>query len=375
VIMINGSALEIKTLTHFYGSTAALKDVSLKVNQREVLALLGPSGSGKSTLLSVIAGIVTPSKGKILLDGRNLLELPTESRGLGMVFQDFSLWPHMTVAQNVAFPLRARKSSPSEVAIRTDKALARVGLDRLAARWPHELSGGQQQRVALARAVVADTRLLLLDEPLSALDPATRSSVRRELAEILRRLELTTIIVTHDRDEAFQLADKIAVLVDGELRQVAGPEEVYERPEDLTVARFMGANLIAAHVLGDNRIDIDDGAGTLTLASPATPGPVHLAIVPEQVQITENQLGENTLRAHLISAQYCGGEYRLQLRIGAGQTIEARSKIAPAHDVVFVRLPAETIHVIQKSPPAESVATADPLSRTAVTTKLQEEFA
>lgn len=375
MIMINGSALEIKTLTHFYGSTAALKDVSLKVNQREVLALLGPSGSGKSTLLSVIAGIVTPSKGKILLDGRNLLELPTESRGLGMVFQDFALWPHMTVAQNVAFPLRARKSSPSEVAIRTDKALARVGLDRLAARWPHELSGGQQQRVALARAVVADTRLLLLDEPLSALDPATRSSVRRELAEILRRLELTTIIVTHDRDEAFQLADKIAVLVDGELRQVAGPEEVYERPEDLTVARFMGANLIAAHVLGDNRIDIDDGAGTLTLASPATPGPVHLAIVPEQVQITENQLGENTLRAHLISAQYCGGEYRLQLRIGAGQTIEARSKIAPAHDVVFVRLPAETIHVIQKSPPAESVATADPLSRTAVTTKLQEEFA
>jgi len=159
------------------------------------------------------------------------------------------------------------------------------------------------------------------------------------------------------------------------LRQVAGPEEVYERPEDLTVARFMGANLIAAHVLGDNRIDIDDGAGTLTLASPATPGPVHLAIVPEQVQITENQLGENTLRAHLISAQYCGGEYRLQLRIGAGQTIEARSKIAPAHHVVFVRLPAETIHVIQKSPPAESVATADPLSRTAVTTKLQEEFA
>ena len=373
--MNNGSALEIKTLTHFYGSTAALKDVSLKVNQREVLALLGPSGSGKSTLLSVIAGIVRPSKGKILLDGRNLLELPTESRGLGMVFQDFALWPHMTVAQNVAFPLRARKSSPSEVAIRTDKALARVGLDRLAARWPHELSGGQQQRVALARAVVADTRLLLLDEPLSALDPATRSSVRRELAEILRRLELTTIIVTHDRDEAFQLADKIAVLVDGELRQVAGPEEVYERPEDLTVARFMGANLIAAHVLGDNRIDIDDGAGTLTLASPATPGPVHLAIVPEQVQITENQLGENTLRAHLISAQYCGGEYRLQLRIGAGQTIEARSKIAPAHDVVFLRLPAETIHVIQKSPPAESVATADPLSRTAVTTKLQEEFA
>ena len=164
------------------------------------MALLGPSGSGKSTLLAAIAGIVKPHAGEILVDGRNLLDLPTEARGLGMVFQDYALWPHMTVAQNVAFPLRARKYPSRAISDRVDGALKRVGLQGFELRRPHQLSGGQQQRVALARAIAAETQLLLLDEPLSALDPATRSSVRGELAEILRKLDLTTIIVTHDRE-------------------------------------------------------------------------------------------------------------------------------------------------------------------------------
>ena len=163
----------------------ALKNLSLSAHQSEVLALLGPSGSGKSTLLAAIAGIINPSAGKIWLAGGNLLELPPEARGLGMVFQDFALWPHMTVAQNVAFPLRARKAAAGEIATRVENALARVRLQGFGTRHPQELSGGQQQRVALARAVVAETKLLLLDEPLSALDPATRASVRSELADIL----------------------------------------------------------------------------------------------------------------------------------------------------------------------------------------------
>src|SRR4029077_8806315 len=150
------SFLEINNVSHFYGQKAALRNVSLDAQQSEVLALLGPSGSGKSTLRAVIAGIVKPTEGEILVDGRNLLDLPPESRGLGMVFQDFALWPHMTVAQNVAFPLRVRKRPPTEVANRAEQALARVGLSGFAARRPHELSGGQQQRVALARAVVAE---------------------------------------------------------------------------------------------------------------------------------------------------------------------------------------------------------------------------
>jgi iron(III) transport system ATP-binding protein len=210
---------EIKNLSHVYGDTPALRNVSLSVNKSEVLALLGPSGSGKSTLLASIAGMITPTRGEIFLGGgRNLLDFATELRGLGMVFQDFALWPHMTVAQNVGFPLRVRKLAQTEIAKRTQRALERVGLVGFAARRPHELSGGQQQRVALARAVIAETRLLLLDEPLSAPDPETRSSVRRELADILRTLDLTTILVTHDREEAFELADRIVVLIDGNIQ-------------------------------------------------------------------------------------------------------------------------------------------------------------
>jgi iron(III) transport system ATP-binding protein len=177
----SSSFFEIKNLSHIYGNNTALRNISLKVAKREVLALLGPSGSGKSTLLASIAGMVTPTEGEILLAGRNILGLPPEIRGLGMVFQDFALWPHMTVAQNIGFPLRVRKFTPNEIAKRTEAALARVGLADFALRRPHQLSGGQQQRVALARAVVAETQLLLLDEPLSALDRGTRSGVRANL--------------------------------------------------------------------------------------------------------------------------------------------------------------------------------------------------
>lgn len=374
------SCFEIKSVFHHYGQKAALRNVSLDARQSEVLALLGPSGSGKSTLLAVIAGIVKPSAGKIHLHGRNLLDLPPESRGLGMVFQDFALWPHMTVAQNVAFPLRARGISAKETAGRTESALMRVGLQGFEGRRPHQLSGGQQQRVALARAVVAETQLLLLDEPLSALDPATRASVRSELAEILQRLNITTIIVTHDREEAFELADRIAVLVDGQIQQHATPEEVYERPANLTVARFMGANLLSAQVLGDGSVALGHGGpARLDLRYPAAPGPAHLAIVPEQTRVLENASGmRNILPGQLIRSQYRGGEYRLRVRIGdtqAGQIVEARAKSATPEDHLFIHLPAEAIHVIQDTPPSESLAPIDrPIASSIELTKLQEEI-
>jgi putative spermidine/putrescine transport system ATP-binding protein len=341
--------------------------------------LLGPSGSGKSTLLAAIAGIVKPDSGEILLDGRNLLELPAESRGLGMVFQDFALWPHMTVAQNVAFPLRARGIVPSEIAGRTESALMRVGLQGFEGQRPHQLSGGQQQRVALARAVVAETQLLLLDEPLSALDPATRANVRSELADILQRLGLTTIMVTHDREEAFELADRVAVLVDGQIQQHSLPAEVYERPANLTVARFMGANLLAARVRGDGSVELDDGV-IVRVRLPGAPGPgqVNLAIVPEQARVVENRTGlENVLPAQLIRSQYRGGEYRLRVKLGdsqTGQIIEARAKDAPSANRLLVHLPEEAIHVIQNHSSSDSAA---PISRPAASielTKLQEEI-
>lgn len=347
-----GSFLEIGQVSHSYARKPALKDVSLEVKQGEVLALLGPSGSGKSTLLAVIAGIVKPDSGHVVLNGRNLLALPPASRELGMVFQDFALWPHMTVEKNVAFPLRARRCSGDEVKMRVDQALKRVELQGFEGRRPHELSGGQQQRVALARAIVAQAQLLLLDEPLSALDPATRSIVRRELGEILRKLKLTTIIVTHDREEAFELADRIAVLVEGKVQQHATPEETYERPANLTVARFMGANVLPVHVFEDGSAIVHNNAqARLKLNSFVREGPAHVAIVPEQTRVGANFSGaSNVFSAHLVAAQYRGGEYRIRLRVGEHETaeiIEARSKEKPRENQLLVQMPAEAIHVIQ----------------------------
>jgi ABC-type Fe3+/spermidine/putrescine transport system ATPase subunit len=371
------SFLAIENVSHNYGNKAALKNVWLGARQSEVLALLGPSGSGKSTLLAVIAGIVKPSAGEIWLAGRNLLDLPPESRGLGMVFQDFALWPHMTVAQNVAFPLVARKFDASEIPGRVATALTRVGLPGFAARHPQELSGGQQQRVALARAVVAETQLLLLDEPLSALDPATRSSVRSELAEILQRLGLTTIIVTHDREEAFELADRIAVLVDGEIQQHGLPQDVYERPANLAVARFMGANLLSAQVYADgSAYVIDSGARRVELSYPTAQGAAHFAIVPEKIQVIDDLARtKNILPGRLVRSQYRGGHYRLQIRIGdpqTGQLVEARSSYAPTAELVYLYLPPEAIHVIHESPATAAMAPATEPDAKQELIKLQE---
>ena len=337
---------EVKNLSHRYGAKIALDDVSLDVQKAEILALLGPSGSGKSTLLGVIAGILKSNSGQIFLNGRNLLELPPESRGLGMVFQDYALWPHMTVAENVAFPLRNRRHPRREISARVDETLKRVGLTGFERRRPNELSGGQQQRVALARAVIAETELLLLDEPLSALDPATRTSVRGELAEILRKLGLTTIIVTHDREEAFDLADQIVVLIDGQIQQHSNAQQVYERPANLNVARFMRLNVLPIQML--------NGSGYwLEINGKSGEGETHIAVAPERTWISNNDSGrQNVLPCKLVRAQYSGGEYRLQVRIGdaqGGWIIEARSKESPEGDSLFVYLPPEAIHVIPNS--------------------------
>jgi ABC-type Fe3+/spermidine/putrescine transport system ATPase subunit len=365
----SSSFFEIKNLSHVYGNNTALRNISLKVAKREVLALLGPSGSGKSTLLASIAGMVTPTEGEILLAGRNILGLPPEIRGLGMVFQDFALWPHMTVAQNVGFPLRVRKFTPNEIAKRTEAALARVGLADFALRRPHQLSGGQQQRVALARAVVAETQLLLLDEPLSALDPGTRSGVRRELADVLRTLDLTTIIVTHDREEAFELAGRVAVLVDGEIQQHSIPEEVYERPATLAVARFMGVNVLSVETNGSSTANLSGGSSEcLELPKVLPEGSRYVAIVPERLRLTE-AMGKNVFEGHLTRSQYCGGEYRLHISIGdreTGQRVELLSKQLPLDEKIHVQIPVESLHIVEdaprtgsKTPAPETIANAE----------------
>ena len=354
------SYLQIRKVSHRYGKTVALRSVCLNAAKSEILALLGPSGSGKSTLLGAIAGIVKPEEGEILVNGRNLLGSPPEARKLGMVFQDYALWPHMTVAQNIAFPLRARGCPQREIKTKVATALRRVGLPGLDERRPHELSGGQQQRVALARAIVGDVQLLLLDEPLSALDPATRSTVRSELAEILRRLDMTTVIVTHDREEAFELAHRIAVLVDGEIQQHATPEVIYECPANVTVARFMGVNVLSVQALDEGRVRLRGERTELALPLYDNKQPSHVAIVPERTSIVRDPAGlQNVIPAKLLKAQYRGGDYRLQVRVGAeteGQIIEVRSKSSPEAESVYVHLPVEAIHVISALAVAESAA-------------------
>lgn len=359
--------LQIKNLSHRYDQKLALKNISLDVAKSEILALLGPSGSGKSTLLAAIAGIVKPHAGEILVGDRNLLDLAPEARGLGMVFQDYALWPHMTVAQNVAFPLRARKYPSTAINDRVDEALRRVGLQGFELRRPHQLSGGQQQRVALARAIAAETQLLLLDEPLSALDPATRSSVRGELAEILRKLDLTTIIVTHDREEAFELADRIAVLVDGEMQQHAKPQEVYECPANIVVARFMGVNVVSLEALCDAQEQLHGAWGHFQLPHLNGEKPSRIAIVPERTNVVKLSDGfSNVIPGQLVKGQYRGGEYRLHIRVGNsgdGEIIEARSRVAPTEELVYVHLPLEAIHVIPQSGPTPLWGkTTEPLS-------------
>jgi len=374
------SFLEIANVSHSYGGKPALNDASLEVKQSEVLALLGPSGSGKSTLLAVIAGIVRPKSGTVVLGGRDLLSLPPVSRGLGMVFQDFALWPHMTVAQNVGFPLHARRRSPDEVRGRVEEALRRVDLQGFGDRRPHQLSGGQQQRVALARAIVAETRLLLLDEPLSALDPATRSSVRAELADILRRLNLTTIIVTHDREEAFELADRVAVLVDGVIQQNGRPAEVYERPANLTVARFMGVNVLPIEILREREAQLRAGGPSrLELPYRARDGAAHLVIAPERTRISKTHSeSKNVVQGRLLRSEYLGGEYRLHVRIGdinKGPIIEARSNESPSGETISLCLPVGAIHVLHEDPLAADALTIEQPEETQSCSALKEKLA
>jgi ABC-type Fe3+/spermidine/putrescine transport system ATPase subunit len=355
------SYLHVQNLSHHYRQVKALDRVSLELQEGLILALLGASGSGKSTLLAVIAGMITPQSGRVVVAGQDLVPLPPHRRKLGMVFQDYALWPHMTVKENVAFALQGLKLTRQERNLRVLKALERVGLEGLWDRRPGQLSGGQQQRVALARAIVAEPKLLLLDEPLSALDPATRNAVRHELSLLLSQLKLTTILVTHDREEAFELADRIAVIHHGTILQVGAPDDVYERPANLHVARFMGLNVLEGIAQPDGKVVLKSSGERLLVSRRAPPGPVTLTIVPEHVSIAASSSQSNqsnTVSARLLACRYSGGRYRLQLILGkgTGQQLHALSKVAPTSECVCVHLPAASLHVVEPALPSPADA-------------------
>ncbi len=253
------AGVDIERLNVSFGDTHVLKGIDLSIEPGEFFAFLGPSGSGKSTLLRAIAGFGPTPIGRILIGGEEVAHLPPWKRNVGMVFQSYALWPHMTVRKNIAFGLEERKLPAREIVTRVDAALGMVGLLDLADRRPAQLSGGQQQRIALARTIVVEPRVLLLDEPLSNLDANLRVQMRRELRELQQKLQLTTVFVTHDQEEANSTSDRMAVLNDGVIQQVGAPVDLYDNPANRFVADFLGtANLI------DGRVSAADGKQTFT---------------------------------------------------------------------------------------------------------------
>lgn len=248
---VNGpdSSVTLQGINLSFGKTHVLKGIDLKINSGEFFAFLGPSGCGKTTLIRLIAGFESAQTGKVFIGKQDMSALPPWERNVGMVFQSYALWPHMTVRKNVAFGLEERRLPRNEINQRVMKALDLVGLYDLADRRPSQLSGGQQQRVALARTIVIEPRVLLLDEPLSNLDAKLRVQMRRELRQLQRKLSLTTIFVTHDQEEANTTADRIAVINDGIVQQVGSPMDLYDRPSNLFVANFLGvANVVKGTV-------------------------------------------------------------------------------------------------------------------------------
>jgi ABC-type Fe3+/spermidine/putrescine transport system ATPase subunit len=322
--------IAVENITKRFGALAAVNDVSLAIEEGEMFTLLGPSGCGKTTLLRLLAGFYAPDAGAIRFGDRVVNEVPPHERGIGMVFQNYALWPHMTVSENVAYGLKLRKVTSADSARRVQSVLDRVGLAGLGERYPGQLSGGQQQRVALARALVLNPQMLLLDEPLSNLDAKIRVQVRAEIRKLQKELGITAVYVTHDQEEALAMSDRIAVFNHGKTCQIGPPKALYERPANRFVADFIGINnLVEGTVrsVAGTGLRIETPLGEIAAmqnGSLRAGDPCVICIRPENIALGDHAGGErNRFTGKIALASYLGNTLRYEVDLGNGVTFKA----------------------------------------------------
>jgi putative spermidine/putrescine transport system ATP-binding protein len=335
----NASFVEFERVQKSYdGETLVVKDLNLSMPQGEFLTMLGPSGSGKTTCLMMLAGFETATHGDIRLDGTSINNIPPHKRGIGMVFQNYALFPHMTVAENLAFPLEVRKIGKSDREQKVKRALDMVQMGDFGGRRPAQLSGGQQQRIALARALVFEPELVLMDEPLGALDKQLREHMQFEITNLAHSLGITTVYVTHDQTEALTMSDRVAVFDDGRIQQLAPPDALYEQPANSFVAQFIGENNtltgVVENISGDKcEVRLDDGV--LIDAKPVNVSAkgerTRVSIRPERVEMNRDRLSPDahTITAEVLEFIYMGDIFRTRLRVAGNDDFIIKTRNAP----------------------------------------------